>query len=113
MADARRRSFELAALRVVGVGQKALRRSAITEQALLLGAAVLLGLPSGYLAAYLVLPVIPEFSDTTPVTLRFGPSIELALLCTAAFAVLLTLTANVAGRMLVRAAVPVRLREAA
>jgi hypothetical protein len=43
LADARRRSFELAALRVVGVGRRTLRRSAVAEQLLLLGAAVLLG----------------------------------------------------------------------
>ena len=112
LADGRRRAFELAALRVVGVGQRTLRRSAVAEQGLLLGAAIVLGLPSGYAAAALVLPVIPEFSDETPVVLRFGPPIVLALACAAAFALLLGVTAVVAGRALARAAVPERLREA-
>lgn len=112
LADGRRRAFELAALRVVGVRQQTLRRSAVAEQALLLGAAIVLGLPSGYLAAVLVLPVVPEFSDHTPVVLRYGPPIVLAVACAAAFAVLLGITAVVAGRALVRAAVPARLREA-
>ena len=113
LADARRRSFELAALRVVGVPHKTLSRSAVVEQCLLLGAGVLLGLPSGYVAAALVLPVVPEFSDATPVVLRYGPPVLIALACAAAFAVLLTITAMVAGRALARAAVPARLREAA
>jgi hypothetical protein len=112
LADGRRRSFELAALRVVGVPQRTLRRSAVVEQALLLGSAVVLGLPSGYAAAALVLPVVPEFSDTTPVVLRYGPPIVLAIACVAAFALLLAVTAVVAGRTLARAAVPARLREA-
>ena len=113
LADARRRSFELAALRVVGVPQRTLRRSAVAEQALLLGAAIVLGLPSGYLAALFVLPVVPEFSDPTPVVLRYSPPVVLALGCAVAFGVLLWLTALVAGRALARAAVPARLREAA
>jgi hypothetical protein len=112
LADGRRRSFELAALRVVGVPQRTLRRSAVAEQALLLGAAVVLGLPSGYVAAALVLPVVPEFSDATPVVLRYGPPIVLAVACAAGFVVLLGITAFVAGRALARAAVPARLREA-
>ncbi len=113
LSDARRRSFEMAALRVVGVPQRTLRRSAVAEQALLLGAAIVLGLPSGYAAAALVLPVVPEFSDPTPVVLRYSPPVLLALACAAAFGILLWLTALVAGRALARGAVPARLREAA
>ena len=113
LSDAKRRSFELAALRVVGVRQRTLRRSAVAEQALLLGTAVVLGVPSGFAAAALVLPVVPEFSDPTPVVLRYSPPILLALACALAFGVLLWLTALVAGRALARAAVPARLREAA
>ena len=111
LADARRRMFEMAALRVVGVPQRTLRRSAVAEQALLLGAALVLGLPSGYAAAALVLPVVPEFSDPTPVALRYDPPVLLALLCALGFTVLLWVTALIAGRALARAAVPARLRE--
>ena len=111
LADARRRLFELAALRVIGVRRRTLRDSAVAEQALLLGAALVLGLPSGYVAAVLVLPVVPEFSDPTPTVLRFQPPLVVALGCALAFAILLGITAVVAGRALVRAAVPSRLRE--
>ena len=113
LADARRRSFELAALRVVGVPQRTLRRSAVAEQALLLSAAVVLGLPSGYAAAALALPLVPEFSDPTTVVLRYQPSIPIALACAAGFALLLWITAQVAGRALARAAVPARLARGA
>ena len=113
LADGRRRSFELAALRVVGVRRRTLRRSAVAEQLLLLGAAVLLGLPSGYVAARLVLPVVPEFSDATPVALRYTPPVLIALATAAALAALLWVAALVAGWALARAAVPARLREAA
>ena len=111
LADARRRLFELAALRVIGVRRRTLRDSAMAEQALLLGAALVLGLPSGFAAAALVLPVVPEFSDPTPTVLRFQPPVLVALGCALAFAILLGITAVVAGRVLVRAAVPSRLRE--
>lgn len=113
LADGRRRSFELAALRVVGVARRTLRRSAVAEQLLLLGAAVALGLPSGYVAARLVLPFVPEFSDATPVALRYSPPVLIALATAAALAVLLWVAAVVAGWALARAAVPARLREAA
>src|SRR5262249_36543613 len=69
-ASARRRSHETAALRVVGVPARALYRGAVLEQVLLLGAAVILGLPAGALAARLALPVIPQFADTTPIVLH-------------------------------------------
>ena len=112
LADARRRLFELAALQVVGVPRHVLRRSAVAEQALLLGVALVLGLPAGFVAAALVLPVVPEFSDPTPVVMRYQPSVLLALACAGAFVVLLGVTATVAGRAMARAAVPSRLREA-
>lgn len=111
LADARRRLFELAALRVIGVRRRTLRNSAMAEQALLLGAALVLGLPSGFAAAALVLPVVPEFSDPTPTVLRFQPPVLAALGCALGFTVLLGVTAVVAGRALVRSAVPARLRE--
>jgi hypothetical protein len=95
------------------VRRTTLRRSAVAEQVLLLGAAVLLGLPSGYAAARLVLPVVPEFSDPTPVALRYSPPVLIALATAAALAVLLWVAAVVAGWALARAAVPARLREAA
>jgi hypothetical protein len=111
-ASARRRSFETAALRVVGVPRRALYRGGVIEQVLLLGAAVLLGIPSGALAARLAMPVIPEFADTTPILLRYQPPAPPIIAFAAAFLVLVCVTAMVAAAAVLRAAVPTRLREA-
>jgi putative ABC transport system permease protein len=108
----RRRSFELASLRALGISRRTLLRSSVIEQLLLLGAAVLLGVPAGYLAARLAMPSIPEFADRTPVALHFRPALQGVLLFAAAFLALLSLTAVLAGRALMHAAAPSRLREA-
>jgi putative ABC transport system permease protein len=108
----RRRSFELASLRALGIGRRVLLRAAVVEQLLLLGAAVLLGVPAGYFAARLAMPSIPEFADTTPVRLHFEPSLTGVLIFAAAFCLLLAITAVLAGQLLMRAAAPSRLREA-
>jgi putative ABC transport system permease protein len=109
----RRRSFELAALRAVGVGRRVLLRSCVLEQMILLGAGLVLGLPTGIVAARLALPEIPEFSDVTPVPLDYSARV----LAITVFALIvfgaLVVTAVVAGRVLMRSAVPTRLREAA
>ncbi|HTZ44785.1 MAG TPA: FtsX-like permease family protein, partial [Jatrophihabitans sp.] len=111
-ATGRRRTFELASLRALGLRRRTLLRAAIAEQLLLLGAAVVLGVPAGYLAARWAMPSIPEFADATPVQLRYVPALSGVLAFTVGFAVLLTLTAVLAGRLLMRAAAPSRLREA-
>ena len=111
-ATGRRRSFELASLRALGIRRRTLLRSSVIEQLLLLGAAVLLGVPAGYLAARLAMPTIPEFADPTPVALHYRPALLGVLLFALAFLALLTLTAVLAGRALMRAAAPSRLREA-
>jgi putative ABC transport system permease protein len=108
----RRRSFELASLRALGIKRRTLLRSSVIEQLLLLGAAVVLGVPAGYLAARLAMPSIPEFADDTPVALHYEPGLVGVLLFTLAFVALLSLTAVLAGRALIRAAAPSRLREA-
>jgi hypothetical protein len=108
----RRRSFELASLRALGIGRRVLLRAAITEQLLLLGAAMLLGVPAGYFAARLAMPSIPEFADNTPVHLHYQPALTGVLIFAAAFCVLLAITAVTAGQLLMRAAAPSRLREA-
>jgi len=108
----RRRTFELASLRALGIGRPVLLRAAITEQLLLLGAAVVLGVPAGYFAARLAMPSIPEFADVTPVRLHYQPALTGVLSFALAFCVLLAVTAVVAGQLLMRAAAPSRLREA-
>jgi len=62
LVDARRRVVELAALRSVGVPLRTLRRSLVTEQAVVLGLGALLGLGAGLGAASLALSSMPEFS---------------------------------------------------
>ncbi len=111
-ASARRRSHETAALRVVGVPHRALYRGAVIEQVMLLGAAVILGLPAGALAARLALPVIPQFADTTPIVLQYQLPAAPLITFAAAFVVLVVLTGLVAAAAVLHAAVPARLREA-
>ena len=109
----RRRAFELAALSAVGVRRRSLLRSCTGEQLILLGTGCLLGLPAGVIAARLALPAIPEYSDTTPVPMDYTPHAAVLVVFAVAVALLLLLTAWVAGHALMRSAVPTRLREAA
>jgi hypothetical protein len=111
-ASSRRRSYEIAALRAVGVSRRSLMRASILEQLLLLGTGVLLGVPTGLIAARLAMPVIPEFADHTPITLDYAPRALPTLIFAGAFVVLLSVTAVIAARALIRIAVPARLREA-
>jgi hypothetical protein len=111
-AAGRRRSYELAALRAVGADRGALLRAGVLEQLLLLGSAVVLGLPTGLLAARLAMPIIPEFADRTPITLQYTPQWLPTVAFAAAFVVILVVVALLAGRGLLRAALPARLREA-
>ena len=111
-ATGRRRTFELASLRAVGIRRRTLLGACILEQLLLLGAALLLGVPAGYLAARWALPSIPEFADRTPVALSYQPALAGVGLFALIFLLVLTITAVLAGRALMRAAAPSRLREA-
>jgi hypothetical protein len=111
-ASSRRRSYELAALQVVGVSRRSLLRASVIEQLLLLGTAVVLGVPTGFIAARLTMPIIPEFADITPVPLAYTPRVAVTALFAAAFIALLLVTAVIAARALIRIAVPARLREA-
>ncbi|MGI8761050.1 MAG: FtsX-like permease family protein [Jatrophihabitantaceae bacterium] len=111
-ASGRRRTYELAALRAVGVPRASLLRASIAEQALLLGGAVILGVPTGLIAATIAMPAIPEFANPTPIRLDYGLQLLPTAVFAAAFVVLLILTALTAGRMLIHAAVPDRLRAA-
>ena len=108
----RRRTFELASLRAVGIRRRTLLGACIFEQLLLLGAALLLGVPAGYLAARWSMPSIPEFADTTPITLDYRPALSGVGLFALVFLLLLGITAVLAGRALMQAAAPARLREA-
>lgn len=111
-ASARRRTFETAALRAVGVRGGALYRAGVIEQLMLLGSAVVLGVPAGTIAARLAMPVIPEFADATPVPLRYLPPWPPVVGFVVGFVVLVSATAVIAARGVLRAAKPSRLREA-
>ena len=111
-ASARRRSYELAALHAVGVGRGALFRAAVAEQSLLLLTALALGIPAGLLAAFLTLPVLPEFATGTPVELRFTPDVVPVVVFAAGFVVLVLIAAVVSAAAVLARSGPGRLREA-
>jgi putative ABC transport system permease protein len=109
---ARRRAFELAALRALGFPWPKVFAAAITEQLVVALFAVLLGVALGVVGARLGLPGIPEFADAStvpPLLIPLDPARILAV------AVLLTLAlgAGIAGGglLLLRTASPARLRE--
>jgi putative ABC transport system permease protein len=111
-ASGRRRSFELAALRVLGVGPRGLLGGLFLEQAMLLSGAVIVGVPAGGVAAWLTMSRIPEHSDSSPVPMSYSVHVLPITLFGVAMAVLLAATAFTAALALLRAAVPTRLREA-
>lgn len=111
-ASRQRRTYEVAALRVVGVSRRSLLRASMAEQLLLLGGSVLLGVPAGLLAAVVAMPAIPEFAHPTPVKLHYIPHPLPTGIFVAAFAALVLATAFVAAEALIRSAVPARLRAA-
>jgi hypothetical protein len=111
-ASSRRRSYEIAALRTVGASRRSLTRASVMEQILLLGTAVLLGVPTGLAAAALAMPAIPEFANPTPIAMHYTPQLLPTVAFTVAFVVLLLITARLAAHALIRIAVPARLRDA-
>ena len=109
----RRRSFELAAMLVVGARRRALLAAAVGEQLLVLGTALVLGGLGGLGAALLVLPAVPELPAGGAAALRYTPHVGgLALFLTALTAVVVVTAAGAAAGLL-RAARPALLREAA
>ncbi|GAA4744551.1 hypothetical protein GCM10025783_15340 [Amnibacterium soli] len=111
-AAVRRRSYEAAALSTVGVRRGQVYRAAILEQLLLLGTAVVVGLPAGVLALVLALPAVPQSADDTPVPLAALPPATPLLLCAAVLVVLVGGTVLLSAGRVVRAGSSSRLREA-
>ncbi len=107
---ARRRQAELAALRAVGVDDRALRRAVRAEQAIVLGAGILTGLVAGTIAAAVALRSVPEFVVKTPgPPLQLGlPVVELAV-AIGAIVVALAVTVLVGSATVVRGATVDRL----
>ena len=109
---ARRRSFELAALRALGFPPRKVLSAAVAEQALLAGFAVGLGVTLGVLGARLGLPSIPEFADggTIP-ALLIGIDPGRVLVVAGVLSAVLGAGIAVSGAILTASAGPTRLRE--
>ncbi|MFG2000176.1 FtsX-like permease family protein [Spirillospora sp. NPDC048911] len=60
-ASGRRRTYELAALRVAGARRRVLRRGLLAEQLVVLGFGTSVGVIAGLLTVWLALPSIPQF----------------------------------------------------
>jgi putative ABC transport system permease protein len=109
---ARRRAFELAALRALGFRPRTVLAAAVTEPAILAGFAVCFGVGLGVLGARLGLPTIPEFADgaTVPALLiHLDP--RTVLLVAVALAGILGAGIATSAALLVSSAGPDRLRE--
>jgi ABC-type antimicrobial peptide transport system permease subunit len=109
--NARRRAFELAVLRALGVPTKTLQRSLIAEQALVLVPGLLLGIVAALIAALVALAAVPEFGSNSgqpPLQLAL-PALPLLALAVALL-VVLSLAAVVAALITVRGVDLARLR---
>lgn len=107
----RRRAFELAVLRAIGLSDRTLMRSLLGEQLLVLGPGVVLGVAAGLAGVVLALPSVPEFTSTAgapPVQLIVAPTP--ILLMVLALVVLLALVAWLAAAATLRLASWSRLR---
>jgi len=109
----RRRAFEMAAMLAVGVPRRSLLSAAVTEQLLVLGTALALGVVGGLGAATLVLPSVPELPDPGPPDLRYAPHLGGLVVFLLVLAVVVLATAVGAALGLLRQARPAVLREAA
>jgi hypothetical protein len=109
----RRRAFELAAMRSLGVRRISMAAAVGAEQAMVTGYAIVLGVGLGVLGARLALPAIPEYADLPSypaLLIRLPPVLVVAV--AAGLALLLGIALLASGYALLRAAVPSRLREA-
>ncbi len=108
----RRRAFELSALHVLGLRQRALWRSLAAEQAALLGFGALLGVATGLVGALVSLRSVPEFV-VPPLAppLRFTPPYPLVTGIAVALTAVVLAGALVGSALLVRSVRPDRLRE--
>lgn len=110
---ARRRIFELSAMRALGIRTPRLIASVVIEQGALVVAAAISGLLIGAAAVALALPALPAYVDH-PAYPGFLVDQPLGLLLGVGAAVALVLVAavTVSAAVLVRSAAPSRLREA-
>jgi len=101
----RSRRDDIAALRVVGAGRRALRRSAVVEQLAVVLSGVVVGAAAGVLGAHLAMPSIPIFVDKQAVPdVRLPIAWPSMLVAAGLVAALLVTTAVVAALRLTRSA---------
>jgi hypothetical protein len=113
LVQARRRSYELAALRTVGVRDRALRGASMREHGVLIGLGVLVGLVTGAWTAWLLGPdvgVLGQTGDLAPVATGI-PWVSLAVTATVSL-VVFGLLALLCARLSLRFADPEILRGA-
>ena len=113
LVQARRRSYELAALRTVGVRDRALRAASMRENGVLIGFGVLVGLVTGAWTAWLLGPevgVLGQTGDLAPVATGI-PWVSLAVTATVSL-VVFGLLAWLCARLSLRFADPEILRGA-
>ncbi|KAB2342724.1 FtsX-like permease family protein [Actinomadura rudentiformis] len=105
-ASGRRRTYELAALGVAGARRRALRRSLLLEQLVVLGYGTFVGVGAGLLTVWLVLPSVPQFVHRPAAPkLTYAPD-PLLLTAVVAAAVAVTLS----GAWLMSRAIMARVR---
>jgi hypothetical protein len=107
----RRRSYEGAALLTVGISRRQLLGAILTEQALLLGSAVVFGIPAGLLAIVLVMPALREANTPTAVPQVVLPPAPPVVALVVVLVALVLLAIALSARSVVRAARGSRLRE--
>jgi hypothetical protein len=110
-ASNRRRATEFAALRLLGTPPRTLFGACLSEMAVLVGAAVVFGVPTGWICARLVMPQVPIFADPSLLPIDYQPGLAGVLIFGAAFSAIVIVVAAAASHWVVRSALPSRLRE--
>ena len=113
VVSVRRRGYELAALEVVGVSPRTLRRATAAEQGSVFGIGLIVGLAAGLVGARLALSSTPVFVDaSTGPPLVFGLPWALLATLTIGLVIVFVVVSVVLARLVERAAGPSQLRGA-
>ncbi len=108
----RQRSYEVAALRVVGIPRRTVRRLLLLDSAGTVLLALVCGAVAALIAVVAVLPVLPEFdAPSTWVAVRYAPDLPAAAGALGALLLLLLVAAVAVAGLQLRAGRSDRLRE--